>query len=319
MRKGGRGSFPSEKGRERSKAGWRHQLSTNDGNLGVAPDIFKTALDKYGVWPVTDPILKGLKQAVGDGCSARLNSGNLGYQTKQSERKGCFDNRKEIGQSTCGGRISESIFNPVVAMWIFNLFGPKSGIVYDPFAGGGTRAIVAVKKGLKYTGIECRIEEVEAINIRLKNNNVIAKIIHGDSQTIKINSESADFLITCPPYYNMETYEGGIADLSCAETYDDFLKGMKKVIAKTFQILKPGSIACWVIGLHRDKRGELLHIPNDISRIHKECGFFHKEEVILNWNKNTTGALRRVGNFEKGNHLLIRNHEYLEVFKKPIA
>jgi len=187
--------------------------------------------------------------------------------------------------------------------------------IYDPFAGGGTRAIIAAKKGLKYIGVEVRKKEVLAIKERLKDNNVCSQIIQGDSQKIEIiKDNTADFLITCPPYYDLETYRGGKADLSMAETYDDFLNGIKNVVVESKRILKNNSLSCWVVGLHRDKEGQLLSIPHDIVSIHKSLGFVHKEEVILNFDKNTAGAVRRAGNFEKGQKFLIRNHEYLEIF-----
>ena len=280
----------------------------------------------------SDPMLKRLKTEIGDGCSAGQNTGALGYQTKRPDiftRKDSFNQGKGSGYKQTMGpgfkpgisaanndRVSESIFNPVVAIWILNLFAPQTGVVYDPFAGGGCRAIISAKKELKYIGIELRREEVNAIKTRLKDNNITAKIICGDSRNVpQIPNESADFLITCPPYYNMEKYDGGPNDISMANTYDEFLDKIEASIKESHRILRPGSLSCWVVGLHRNKNGELLTIPHDIVKIHKRHGYKHKEEIVLNWNKNTTGALRRVGNFEKGNKFLIRNHEYLEVFE----
>ena len=313
-RKGDRGSFPSEKGREKTDKGW-HNSPKEDIGFGLEPDPFKTALDRYGVWPVTvwdcdfgDSMLKRLKTEIGDGS---WQGGSTRAKSFHS-----FDIDKIRKRTHMYNEISESVFNPIVAIWILNLFAPQTGIVYDPFAGGGCRAIISAKKGLKYIGIELRQKEVDAVKARLKSNNVTAKIICGDSRNVpQIPNESADFLITCPPYYNMEKYDGGPNDISMANTYDEFLDKIEASIKESHRILRPGSLSCWVVGLHRNKNGELLTIPHDIVKIHKRHGYKHKEEIVLNWNKNTTGALRRVGNFEKGNKFLIRNHEYLEVFE----
>ena len=309
-------------------------------------DEFKTAIKKYGIWPTTvwdcnynDPLLQQLKKRVGDGCEERaeldfpregsFNAGKghgdkaeigKGYKpkNKSSARAGCFTKKSDDKSKLYAGKISESIFNPVVAIWILNLFGPEKGTVFDPFAGGGCRAIAVAKKGLEYVGIELRQEEVNAIKDRLNRNDCEAKIYCADSKNLKalkgggIKNNSADFLITCPPYYNLETYKGGENDISMAKTYDEFLKGIKETVKESKRILKPGALSCWVVGLHRDKDGGLLSIHSDIAAIHKSLGFLHKEEVVL--NLKNTGAIRRAGNFEKGDKRLIRTHEYLEVF-----
>ena len=49
-----------------------------------------------------------------------------------------------------------SIFNPYLAKMIINAYCPKGVHIYDPFAGGGTRGIIAAMMGRKYTGIEIR-------------------------------------------------------------------------------------------------------------------------------------------------------------------
>lgn len=325
MRKGGRSSFLSEKGREKSDEGWRNLLGKKRKqqtiDLGIEADIFQPAIKKYGVWPTTvwdcnftDRYMKELKAAVGDGCNARPGSGTLGYQSFARTGSATHSYKTAMSGSSAH-KVTESIFNPILAIWIMNLYAPQKGVVYDPFCGGGTRAIVSYKKGLDYTGIELRQEEIEAVEQRLLNNNAKAKIVLGDSKNPNgIPPNYADFLITCPPYFNLEMYEGGTNDLSMAKSYDDFLSMIEPVVVQSCRILKPGALSCWVVGLHRDSKGGLLSIPQDIARIHKANGFKHKEEVIINWTN--TGAISRVGNFEKGQKLLIRSHEYLEVFEK---
>jgi hypothetical protein len=277
--------------------------------FGVVPDEFKTAIQKYGVFPTTvwdvdftDKFLQYLKKMIGDGTKYGM-----------SARAGCFGG--EVKGKGYSAEVPESTFNPIVGIWIMNLYGPKEGTVYDPFAGGGARAIIVGKYGLNYVGMEIRQQEVDAVMQRLENNEVTTcKMICGDSRFAPmVHTSSADFLITCPPYYNMEKYNGGDADLSMTGTYDDFLTGMELVITDTRRILKPGALSCWVIGLHRDKEGGLLPMNHDISAIHRNLGFTMKEEIIIHWKG--TGAVQRVGNFEKGNKLLVRTHEYCLVFK----
>ncbi len=239
-----------------------------------------------------------------------------GFRKKKSARKDCFT--KEVDdESVYRGKITESIFNPVVAINILNLYAPKTGVCYDPFAGGGTRAIVAAKFGLDYVGVELRQEEVDAIRDRCRYNEVQVEIICASSVSVpQIETGSADFLITCPPYWNLEQYKGGKEDMSMAETYEAFLGMLSDSIKESYRILKKGSLSCWVVGLHRDRKGELLPLNHDVAWLHREAGFKLKEEVVL--NMKNTGAVRRVGNFEKGNKFLIRTHEYCLIFEKEV-
>ena len=122
------------------------------------------------------------------------------------------------------------------------------------------------------------------------------------------------FLLTCPPYYDLEMYEGGANDISMLGTYAEFLGALKDVIAGTYTALYPGANSCWVIGLHRDKYGGLLPLHHDIAALHREIGVKFREEIILSHVNN--GAIQRVGNFDKGQHHLIRNHEYALIFQR---
>ena len=211
--------------------------------------------------------------------------------------------------------MTASVFNPAIAQVILNCYAPDTGVCWDPFAGGGTRAILAAKNGMEYKGTEIRGEEVEAVNLRCQHCDIADRvtIFHGDGRNCPdMPDASADFCYTCPPYYNLEEYEGGENDLSMTPTYDSFVSEIEKVVVEERRILKVGSYACWVVGLHRDKDGELLALNHDIARAHQKNGFRFKEEIVLTHKNN--GAIQRVGNFEKGDKRLIRMHEYVLVF-----
>ena len=277
-------------------------------------ETFKCALEKYGVWPMTvwpvdmqDNKTKQLKSAIGDSGQARGEEGEKVFFA------GAW---REVG--TTGFYTSKGFgaFNPAIASWLLNCYAPETGFCFDPFAGGGTRAIMAASYGLDYVGYEIRQEEVDAVYGRCVNAGVSDKVlIHcGDSRNCELtNDNSADFLITCPPYWNLEQYDGGDCDLSMINSYDNFIIEITKTINESYRILKSGAISCWVVGLHRDN-GELITMHHDIAAAHKKAGFVQKEEIILNMVNN--GAVQRVGNFEKGNKFLIRNHEYALVFAK---
>lgn len=313
---------------------------------GQLPDEFRTARERYGMWPVTvwdldqqDQVMQRLKKLVGDSGEARSDA----FQ------KGTGKIRFHLSKSAYKSEYGASIFNPVLATVCFNMWGPEEGqhgLVFDPFGGGGTRAIVAAKRGHDYIGIELRRAEAEAVYARCVTNGVTcsvvdqdggpvihsqlttfdrdpeagtATIIIGDARApyTWIPNEKFDFLLTCPPYWTLETYSDDPNDLSNEEsTYYDYLQGMIGVIELERRVLKRGARACWVVGLTRGRDGNLKPLHHDIARLHRDAGFYFGEEVILAYRQ--TGALRRVGLFEKGKRHLVRQHEYVLVFARGL-
>jgi len=272
-----------------------------------AQEGFKTAKERLGLWPLTvwdcdphNPRTRSLKTQIGD---------------KGQARDGCFSGGPD---SLYSGKVRASIFNPSVAEWILNCFALGKSRCFDPFAGGGTRAIMAARAGLAYTGIELRRKEARAALARCKRLGVAdrVRIRVADAQDCShvIESASCDFLLTCPPYWNLERYKGGASDLSMCSTYEGYLAGIRRVVAETFRILAPGAVSCWVVGLHRNPSGSLKGIHHDIAAIHTDLGFRFREEIILAHRNN--GAVRRVGNFDKGKRLLVRTHEYVLIFNR---
>jgi tRNA1(Val) A37 N6-methylase TrmN6 len=233
---------------------------------------------------------------------------------------------KNIGYMTWFGKSANnvSIFNPGIVALILALYGeelPEGANVFDPFGGGGTRALACASNGFNYVGVEIREEEVQGLRTRIgefaHDLPGTAHIIHGDARRSGVADDWADFIITCPPYWNLEDYGGGDDDLSGCITYGDFLDGIEEVVNECQRILKPGGLAFWVVGLHRsDKTKELLPLNHDIGFIHRFAEpypWYIREEVVL--HRKQTSAASRVGSFAKGNHLLIRVHEYLLIFR----
>ena len=275
-------------------------------------DPFIPAATKYGMMPTTvwpldhqDRYEKELRRAVGDDGEARRN---------------VLHGDKPPGSLY---DVHASIFSPALAQWIVNMYSQPGDLVFDPFAGGGTRAIMAAKSGRQYLGIELRQEEVEATLARVaKAGAEGVTVLEGDAMNAAelVGVAKADFLYTCPPYWNLERYGGGAFDLS-EMTWPRFEAALFRVACEAWTILKPGARAVWVTGLHRHAgTGALAHIPRAVAQAHEAAGFDYMDEAILHHRNN--GAVQRVGNFEKGKRLLVRTHEYVQVFKRnsePVA
>jgi len=270
---------------------------SDDGKVTVKNKM----IDRLGFFPTSlwkpdRDITKELKNIVGDVSQSRkVINGNINYR------------RNGVN----GGKAS--IFNPHLAQMILAGYCSPNSKIYDPFGGGGTRGFISTKMGHSYTGIELRYEEVDRVKSMFSKWKIKFDMKVGDSRNYKPLKDSFDFSFTCPPYYDMEHYSKIDGDLSNYETYDIFLRELKKVVKNTYQCLKKGSFSAWVIGNFRDKHGNLKHFNGDFVKIAKNAGFNLWDEII--WSAASNVALTRCGNFES-NRKCVRMHEYIIVLKK---
>ena len=161
----------------------------------------------------------------------------------------------ELGGSTRG----TSIFDPVLAEVLYHWFCPPGGTVVDPFAGGLPRGYVASVKGLSYTGMdlsETQVESNRAIYGKIPHGDGSAMWIQGDSRGIdhEIPEASADFMLTCPPYFDLEQYSDDPSDLS-AMSYERFTEIYTEIIRKAATRVMDNRFAAVVISDVREQRG----------------------------------------------------------------
>lgn len=275
-------------------------LNKNLGNIQHETDLFGNKIEKLSmkdrigftplsIWQPDWTKVKELKSLIGDKAETR-------------------------GDSSYGFQDSQSIFNPHLAQMILSAYCPSKAKIFDPFGGGGTRGFIATAMGHEYTGIEIRQPEVDRI---IKQQAVLGhkfNIICADSCQYQPEPEAYDFCYTCPPYYDLEVYSKLEGDISNAPSYGQFIASLTKAVRHSFNALKKGSIAVWVVGNFRDKDGYLVHFNSDLIWIAKSAGFKLHDEIIF-WGASGN-ASQRSGQFE-ANRKSVRVHEYLIILKKP--
>ncbi|MHA7762820.1 chromosome partitioning protein ParB, partial [Enterococcus faecalis] len=151
-----------------------------------------------------------------------------------------------------------SIFDPVLCELGYRWFTPKTkSNIFDPFAGGSVRGIVAKVLGHNYTGIDLRAEQVSANyanarEIGLSDINWICD----DSLDIDehIENESQDLLFTCPPYADLEVYSDDERDISNM-SYEEFAEAYSEILKRSARKLKDNRFAVVTISDVRDKKG----------------------------------------------------------------
>lgn len=211
-----------------------------------------------------------------------------------------------------------SIFDPALCELLLHWFCPPGGTVLDPFAGGSVRGIVSSKLGFKYTGIEIRDEQVTS-NIAqceeiLKENFPLYMV--GDSLSVLgVIEQLFDFLFSCPPYWNLEKYSDLPGDVSNMK-YPDFIDAYGSIINKSCKLLKPGALACFVVGEVRDKKGNFIGLVPDTITLFAAAGMdFYNEAILI--NSVGSGCLRADVQFTAGKKL-VKLHQNILVFRKPL-
>lgn len=219
------------------------------------------------------------------------------------------------GGGSRGDGDGRSIFDPVLTELCYRWFCPVGGQVVDPFAGGSVRGVVAGLLGMRYHGIELRGEQVAA-NVAQHAAICPAAPVHwvpGDCRVLLGGAPAADFIMTCPPYGDLERYSDDPADLSTMD-YQDFGVAMADVARQCFAVLKPDRMACIVVGDFRGPDGFYRGFPADTVKWFQAAGFKVYNEAVF---VTPAGSLPvRVSAQFDGGRKLGKSHQNVFVFAK---
>lgn len=236
----------------------------------------------------------------------------LGIKSELGRDAGCLPS--SIGENYGRKVVETSIFDPVLCELMYKWFCPKGGKIYDCFAGGSVRGIVAAVLGLDYHGIELRKEQVDANRKNAEEMGVSPDWICDDSLNADkyIADDSCDFIFSCPPYADLEVYSDDERDLSNME-YDDFCRVYQDIIATAAKKLKDGRFAVFVVGDIRDKRGFYRNFVDFTKKCFNENGLLTYNEAILA-DSLSTAPIRAKKSF--ANRKLVKVHQNVLIFFK---
>ena len=231
---------------------------------------------------------------------------------------------KQLAEKSGANLTGTSIFDPVLCETLINWFCRKGGKVLDPFAGGSVRGLISVLLGNDYTGIDlsekqikANIENYKAIADRQDlNGNDLKKPnwINDDSCNIDLLvKEKHDFLLTCPPYADLEVYSDDPRDISNM-SYEKFKETFNEIICKAVEKLKDNAFAAIVVGDVRDKKGYYHGFVPDTIEAFKLAGMkFYNECILI--EQIATGAMRAGKQFEAGRKV-VKTHQNVLIFVK---
>lgn len=213
---------------------------------------------------------------------------------------------KASGQDMLTGT---SIFDPVLCEIMYRWFNVDGGSVYDCFAGGSVRGIVAGFLGYQYTGIDLRPEQIKANQdnlSRLEVDDIKATPVWICDDSLNVDTyvedNSVDMILSCPPYADLEKYSDDPRDISNMD-YKGFIKVYTEIINKAVKKLKNDRFAVFVVGDVRDKKGVYRGFTDDTKRIFRDAGLVLYNEFIL-VEQIGTGAIRARRQFNGGRKVI---------------
>ena len=218
-----------------------------------------------------------------------------------------------------GGRLSDtgtSIFDPVLTETMVSWFTAKGDSIIDPFAGGSVRGIVSCCLERQYTGIDLRQEQISANQEQAEEMQppIMPNWICGDSMNIQTLAKGEyDFMLTCPPYGNLEIYSEDPADISNMSD-EEFDKTYTEILTRTVGMLNGDRFAVVVVGNYRDKKGYLRDLVGLTVRAMESAGARYYNDFVI---VTPIGSLPiRAGKAFQASRKMGRTHQYCLCFIK---
>lgn len=243
---------------------------------------------------------------------------------KGNEFRKWIDDKGEIREDLEDGRkirrkeskfyaeVKISEFNPELCATIIRYWSVEGDLIVDPFAGRATRGLISRKLGRNYEGYE--VAKTTFKYTSKKVGAVGGKVFQSDGCRLKFSKdESADLVMTSPPYFKQEGHETGENQLSLLDSYGSFIKEIGVCGQNIFRVLKPGKFCVFNVADFRDN-GKFRLFHCDVFDQFEKAGLEPWDDVIVHnlspfvWFGLSEAALRR---------RTCKVHEHLCVFRKP--
>lgn len=185
----------------------------------------------------------------------------------------------------CEGLGKVTMYRPTLAKMICEYFKPE--IVFDPCAGWGGRMLGSVAAGSKYIGVEpCKETYINLINMSKLLNIIDRVTLINDSAENFLPNKKVQLILTSPPYFNLEIYDGNDDNQSINKypTYKLWKEGfLHNIIEKSASVLD--GVSCWNVSNYGK-----YNIIGDVIKYHEDLGFTKKEEFFVSSSKRPIGG-----------------------------
>ena len=158
------------------------------------------------------------------------------YEIKRSNYSTAKENNSFNGDGLMMSEFHAGLCENIVHYW--SMVGDT---IVDPFAGRLTRAFVSQSLGREYHGYDVSSETVKKVRHELDRHELDATIYEEDGCEMKSTpNDSANLVMTCPPYGDLEKYESAEGQLSDLRKYEDFCERIQVCGDNIERVLKPG-------------------------------------------------------------------------------
>jgi len=181
---------------------------------------------------------------------------------------------KSIFETYRVNRGSVVFFKPATAMYLYKKYNATH--VLDPTAGWGGRMLGAHALDINYTGIDTNTDMKEAYDGMMKHmDNTKLKMIWESALTVDFSEIDYDFVLTSPPYVNIEHYQGMNLFKDNDEFYKEFLIPLIDKCRK--HIKRNGKVAFNIspkmynelLSYNYQLANEIINLPQKTDKSHK--------------------------------------------------
>jgi hypothetical protein len=233
----------------------------------------------------------------------------------------------QAAQPTFSSRMAgaaTSIFDPFLCELLYAWFCPKGGTIIDPFAGGVTRGAVASLMGFRYFGIDLREEQIQTNKAQMAAMATTTSMpkprwLQGDSARLarilaRAGCDESDFVMSGPPYFDMEKYSDDVNDLSNM-TWEEFKTTYDKIIKQCVAHLKDNRFAAFMVQDVRDQKTGYYRgfICETVAAFERHGAHLYNDAILL----NPTGlAAMKANKLFNRSRKLSPCHQHIVIFVK---
>ena len=248
---------------------------------------------------------------------------NKGYSLAKINR--IFNKIRLSGASCRGKKGGLSRFPQNIGRTLIRFYSEPGETVFDPFAGHNSRMELVHEIRRNYIGYDVSKEFMKANYIikemilgnrgqrkLIDDNKCFIELKEKDSRYVDLPNESMDFIITSPPYYDLEWYGDEEEQLGKAKTYEEFLDELLKVTRECCRVLKKGKFCVFFVNDFRTNR-KFYTFHSDTIDLFKKAGFFLWDIAIVDLGTAIRAAFATQVESSK---ILPKQHEYVIIGKK---
>ena len=219
-------------------------------------------------------------------------------------KKQDISQRRKGEHGAVSSRADPSPFPSEIATLCAQLYLREAQTVVDPFAGWGERSAAVRAAGKQYVGVD-----KSPYAIDFARDNFGAANTLGDSLAHAFPPHGG--LLTCPPYWNLERYEGD--GLSSARSWSQFCEWYDRVLTNCASSASESATYCIMVGSWRSG-GVHYDLPHATKLIMYGLGFNFHDSVVVSRLARTKVKIMLPQAVRLG--YTVRAHEELLVFRR---